>query len=110
MTPVEYYEELTAYIRLLREYKPQGAWGDMSDFMYHIEPETQEWMDKHIFKVYKQIGFKKIALILGNQYIVNLSIQQTIEEDTTGAFKTACFKQETEALDWLLDSSKLVYA
>jgi len=102
MSYKEYMIELEVYIRFLQIYRPKGAWGNLEHFGYTIAPKTQEWINKHVFSVYAYIGFTKIALLSSKNFIPNLSIEQTMECDTTGAFVTKYFTTEKEAKSWLL--------
>lgn len=105
MSQKEYLSELRTYIRFLQLYRPKGALGDMVNFKYIIAPETQQWINENLFSVYSGIGFKKIALLLSSHYIPRLSIEQTMEEDTTHAFITQYFDNEQEAKAWLLSAN-----
>ncbi|OJJ22383.1 hypothetical protein BKI52_06790 [marine bacterium AO1-C] len=102
MTAEEYLLHLQDFIKIIRKYRPKRILGDMADFNFVIPPELQEWIDQHLFSVYAEIGFEKIAILLSTQYITNLSIQQTMEEDSTLAFKSEYFEDTEAAKEWLM--------
>lgn len=104
MSQQEYMHELEIYISFLKIYHPKGAWGNMVNFRYAIAPDTQEWINEHIFSLYATLGFAKLALLSSKDYISNLSLEQTMECDTTNAFVTKFFTNEKEAKYWLLSS------
>ena len=104
MSREEYITELQVYLQFLHKYQPKGALGNMMDFKYVIDPNTQEWMNKHIFSVYAQIGFTKMALLPSEDFVPNLSIKQTMEGDTTKAFNTKYFTDKEKARNWLLST------
>jgi hypothetical protein len=102
MTSEEYVNELKIFIDLVKEHKPKKVLGDMIDFGFSITPEIQEWVNANLFQVYKEINFKKIAILLSKGFIESLSIEQTMEEDTTNSFETSYFNDEETALRWLI--------
>lgn len=102
MSSEEYVDELKVFIRLVKEYKPKRVLGDMVNFKFTIIPETQEWVNENLFAVYKEIDFKKIAILLGSGLFESISIKQTMEEETTNSFQTAYFDDKDKAKDWLL--------
>ncbi|HAS46587.1 MAG TPA: hypothetical protein DCS93_39255 [Microscillaceae bacterium] len=104
MQSAEYIESLRDFIKLIYQHTPKFILGDMVDFQFIITPDIQQWIDENLFKVYEEIGFKKIALLLSKEYVPKLSIQQTMEEDSTDSFKTRYFDNSEEALTWLLAS------
>jgi len=101
MQPAEYIDSLKDFIKLIYQHTPKFILGDMVDFQFIITPDIQEWIDGNLFKAYEEIGFKKIALLLSKEYVPKLSIQQTMEEDSTDSFKTRYFDNQNEALGWL---------
>ena len=102
MTPEEYIAELQVYLQFLNLYRPNGAWGNMTDFRFIIDPDIQKWVNHNVFSAYAQIGFTKMALLPSEDFVPNLSIKQMMECDTTEAFKIEYFTQEKKARDWLL--------
>ncbi len=101
MTAEEYLEELKSFIDLVKKHRPKKVLGDMINFGFVITPDIQEWVNKHLFEVYWEIGFKKIAILLAKSFFEQVSIQQTMEEDTT-SFQTRYYEDEKSALEWLL--------
>ena len=102
MQPTEYIQLLEDFIQLTYQHCPRLMLGDMMDFQFIITPDIQEWIDQNLFKVYKEVGFKKMTLLLSKEYVPKLSIQQAMDEDTTNAFKTQYFDDQEKALAWLL--------
>ena len=102
MTTDEYRQLLEDYINIIRKYRPKRILGDMVDFNFVISPELQEWIDQHVFTAYAEIGFEKIAILLSTQYITNLSIQQTMEENNMSTFESEYFNDTDAARAWLL--------
>lgn len=101
MSSEAYIDELKTFITLLKEYKPLRVLGHMVDFQFAITPDIQEWVTHHLFPVYQEIGFQKIAILLSKEFVAALSIEQTMEE-SNNSFKSAYFHDETQAMQWLL--------
>ncbi|MCU0393708.1 MAG: hypothetical protein MUE81_21560 [Thermoflexibacter sp.] len=75
---------------------------DTTNFRYSIVPEVQEWIANHIFPQWVEIKVAKVAIMVSSELIPQLSIEQTIEEETSGTFKTFYFDKREKAIDWLL--------
>jgi len=104
MLEEEYIAELQTFISLVKEYKPKRVLGHMVDFKFTITPKIQEWINENLFAVYREIDFEKIAILLSIDIFGSVSIQQTMEEETTEAFQTSYFDSEEEAMNWLLEA------
>ena len=76
-----YRQELTNYFECVKEYKPKFVLMDAVEANYVITIETQKWLVDTFFHIYKEIGFKKMAILLPEDIIANLSIEQTIDEN-----------------------------
>lgn len=107
MYPKDYINELKVFIKLVKEYRPKKVLGDMVDFFFTITPEIQEWITENLFTVYDEIGFEKIAILMSNEFIANLSIEQTMDEGNKSSFQTAYFDDEQEAKNWLLSTQEI---
>jgi hypothetical protein len=101
MTKEQYIDELKTFITLVKSYRPKKVFGDMSNFMFTISPDVQEWVNENLFPVYASIGFKKIAIMLSSDLFAHISIQQTMDEDSTSSFETRYFDNQAEAYQWL---------
>ncbi len=84
----------------IAQYKPKGFIGETREFLYVIAPEAQEWYAQNISNV---LGThtKKIAMIISEDFIAQLSVEQTIEEDQQSGWTTRYFTQESDALQWI---------
>lgn len=85
----------------LAEYKPQGMIGETRRFYFTIDPEDQRWYADNIGD---QVGrhTPKVAMIVSSEMIAQMSIEQTIEEDTTSGFTTRYFDNFDEARVWIV--------
>ncbi len=83
----------------IREYKPKGFVGNAKNFLFSIHPSLQQWYGANIEGVFGN-GTNKIAMVMSNNFIEQLSIEQTIEEDKTTGVLTKYFDDESSAIKW----------
>ncbi len=98
MSKVEYIDDLEEFIKIVRKYQAKRVFGEMVDFKFTITPDIQEWIDQNLFKVYREVNFEKIAIMLSKDFFSQLSIQQTLEGRTEASFQTKYFDNKAEAL------------
>jgi hypothetical protein len=85
--------------KAVREKLPKGFMGDTRNFGFTIPPETQEWYGTNIKDTFSNTP--KIAMLMSSEFISQLSIEQTIEEDKNTGVTTRYFDDENQALQWL---------
>jgi len=101
MTDADFRENIQEGVwKNIEHYKPIGFIGDTRQFLFIIAPELQEWYGANISSVFGRYT-KKIAMIMSQDFISQLSVEQTIEEDNQSGFVTKYVSSETEALIWL---------
>ncbi len=105
MTADGYIDELKTFIQLIEEHKPIKVLGDMIDFKFMITPDIQAWVAEHLFTVYEEIGFQKIAILLSEEFIAGLSIEQTMDEGNQNSFQTSYFDNAEDAMKWLQEEA-----
>jgi hypothetical protein len=92
------------FAKVLEKYKPQTILTDSSKATYTIMPELQEQMNQLTAPVYQKIGLKKMAVILSQADLyAQVSIHQTIEENTSAQYEMQLFDNSLEAEKWLLN-------
>lgn len=97
-----YRQELTNYFECVKEHQPKCVLIDAVDANYAITVETQKWIVDTFFPIYKEIGLKKMGILLPEEIISNLSIEQTMEENKDpNMMQTRYFNEKKEALEWL---------
>lgn len=79
---------------------------DNRENFFTLSPELQSWHANNIaFKIpeySKDPQNIKIALVVSSDFISQLSIEQTMEEDQTMEDTTKYFDSKEEAMEWLL--------
>ena len=88
-------------------YTPHRFFLDNRLNFFVISPELQEWHAKNIStKVVESLpnpGLLRVAIIVSEDFISQLSIEQTIEEYTSTNEFTKYFQDEVQAREWLLN-------
>ena len=101
-------KELMSKIELVKHYKPRIHLIDSREFKYIINPEEQTWVSENIFPGYAQNGVRQLAFLVSEDFIAQLSISQSVEEDKTAAFRVKYFSDIAEAKGWLLEMNAKV--
>lgn len=96
-----YRQELSNYFECVKEHQPKCVLIDAVAANYAITVETQKWIVDSFFPIYKEIGLKKMAILLPEEIISNLSIEQTMDENKDpNLMQTMYFNDEKDALEW----------
>lgn len=81
--------------------------GNTKNFAFSIPPDLQNWTSGTFTSRLMKAGMQKMALVIPNEYSSNLSVQQTMNKIENVAFgkkfQTRYFKNEEDALKWLLE-------
>ncbi|TAF65574.1 MAG: hypothetical protein EAZ55_08420 [Cytophagales bacterium] len=83
----------------LLKYKPKALLADTRQFLFPIAPEDQEWYAENIPNF--GIDTQKVAMLISEGLVEQLSIEQTIEEDQKSGSLTGYFDDENKALAWI---------
>ncbi len=79
MTDDDYKKEMRNYLYFVSNYNFKFSLIDTRLFNYIITPEIQEWVDKKISIITKNI-VKKIIFVVPKDIFSHMSIEQTMEE------------------------------
>lgn len=101
MSSDEYKSEMLKYVKALKEYHPEQVLINAQNTRYIISPELQEWANENVIKVAISCGLKRTAILVSEDYISQLSIEQTFDEDTRQIVKRKFFDDENAAIAWL---------
>ena len=103
MTAEIFKRELLKETELIEKYKPKFILMDTFDFGFGIAPDIQTWIDKEVYPKWAKSGIKKIALLMSQEIIAQLSIEQAIDENSSKEMISKFFETEQLALVWLKD-------
>lgn len=101
MVDEKFQEEILGWVELVEKYKPKFLIADTSNFGYAVGIEMQEWTNTQVFPRLIAAGVKKFAIVESKEMLAQLSLEQTMEEEDTGAFMHKFFSSIDEAKEWL---------
>ncbi len=102
MTEEEYKQEFLNYLDIILRLRPKRLLADTKDMFMPISPELQEWTNQTIFPPALEMGLNKVAFVISQELIAQLSIEQTMEESEGSKFITRYFDNKDEAKQWIL--------
>lgn len=80
---------LLELVKFIEKYKPKGFLVDSRAYHVVMSIEFQAWHDQIIIPSYIKSGIKNIVFIVNEEeMVVNLSLEQTFEEEEAMAIKT----------------------
>lgn len=74
---------------------------DTQNMAYPIEPEMQQWSKEEIMDKLLQTKFRKVAYIVSQDFLSQVSIEQTVNEDTSNRMVAQYFDNAKDAREWL---------
>lgn len=89
------------YLKTSQEKKVRLIEIDTRNMRFAIYPALQAWVAENIVVPMVGNGAQKLAIIVSEDLIVQLSIEQTMEE-TESIFQTRYFSNQESARKWLL--------
>jgi len=101
MVDQDFKDEMEAELKYVEKHKVTKYLIDTLNFRFVINPELQEWTDKHVNKKLDELGLKKLAYIVSEDFISQLSIKQTMNESEKQNYETRFFTSLEEAKSWL---------
>lgn len=96
-----FQEEILIWLDFIEQYRPIGLVADTKKFNFLISVEMQEWTNTVVFPRIIAAGVEKFALVVSEDIITQLALEQTMDEEKTGAFVSKYFENEADALKWL---------
>jgi len=102
MTPELIKDEYKRRFALIERYNPTRLLNNTHNFYYRIPPDCQEWISNNVLDKYHQYGVQKIAYIISDDIIAQISIEQLIQEKPDREYEIRYFDSREEALDWLV--------
>ncbi len=88
------------YVEYAQTYTIEFALVDTINFQFAIRPELQEWVANTILPNLIGAGWRKIAFLMSDDFVAQLSVEQTMEERDL-PFDVKYFSDKAKALNWL---------
>lgn len=96
----EYKALILQWASTVQDKKPKGVLVDTRQHSVIIHPEMQTWFVEKVFPKYKLSGIGKLAFIACEDFISQLSVEQTMKEENELPFETQYFADEIEGFVW----------
>jgi len=101
MKEQDYKDIMNEIVKQVEHNSLKHLMSDARLFAYAIAPSLQEWTNENFFAKLLDLKLRKYAILLTTDFIAQLSIEQTIEEDKGQALPIQYFDDELKAKEWL---------
>jgi len=108
MTHEEYISVFTEIGRLFKEHQVKKWLGNTTNFRMAVTQEIQDWTATTLTPILLEAGLLKMALLVPEELIANLSVQQSVDEmevANSEIFVTRYFDNKNAAKEWLLSNN-----
>ena len=98
-----YRQVMREHAQLLKEKNPAFILEDTRNFHFIINPELRSWLQDYMKEEMKEMEILRTAILSGDDFFVQLSIEQVIPDDVDRNVikELRYFEEEEEALLWL---------
>jgi len=97
----EFKSELMNFIQVFDIYKVKKTLWNLKNFEMPIPTQLQKWIDEEINSKEIEMGVKKEAFVMPDDFISQMSVEKTMEETYGKKIVKDYFKSRDEALFWL---------
>ena len=104
MTSEGIKDAMNALCMIFENHHASAFLSNAKDFYFRISPPMQKWIDDTVAPVAIKNGMKKIARVLSDDFISQLSLEQFVEEQRTASVRNKFFKTLDEARLWIATS------
>lgn len=101
MTEDEYHAQNGAILEFTKEHSITKHLLDARDFNFPITAEIQERVKERFFAKIIALGEQKVAFLVPEDIFAQVSLEQVMEEETTGTLTTRYFDDFDDAKAWL---------
>jgi len=91
------------YLELIKEHNLTAFFIDTRKFYYTISLEIQGWVGENILSKLPELGVKRLAFLMSEEFIAQLSIEQTMENLGENC-QMRYFDDKEEALIWVAEA------
>ena len=94
--------EIIIGAELIKKHLPKRIIVQTENLKYLINPDIQKDINKILYDAYKIANVKKLAFIVSENIITQMSIEQTVSESKfINFFETKYFKNIESAMNWI---------
>lgn len=102
----DYQRELLSMMHFIHQIKPALVIANTQQSTFVVHLEMQEWLIEHVIAAAARAGMKKLALIVSQDFITQISIEQSIEDTAEKPFITQYFDSVEKGRNWLMSFVK----
>lgn len=103
MSDDDFKNEMEKELEYVQKFNIENYLIDTLNFRFIINPDLQAWADTYINTKLDKLGLKKLAYVVSQDYIAQLSITQTMGESVKQNYQTHFFASFEEAETWLAE-------
>ncbi len=92
-------------VKLVDEHQPSRMLADTQTYFFTINEELQEWSKVNIFEAFARAGVRKLALVMSEEIIAQMSLEQFVDKYEGREITNAYFKTLEEAKNWLTETA-----
>ncbi|MBN2893529.1 MAG: hypothetical protein JXL97_16780 [Bacteroidales bacterium] len=97
-----FFQEVKIGADLISKYLPKKIIVQTQNLEYPISPKLQIQINKILYKSYEEAVISKLAFVMPEDIVEQMSIEQTVQvSETKNFFKTEYFKNLTDAYAWI---------
>ena len=101
MSDQDFKNEMEKELEYVEKFQIKHYLIDTLNFRFIINPDLQSWADTYVNTKLDELGLKKLAYVVSQDYIAHLSITQTMSESVKQNYQTNFFASLEEAEAWL---------
>ncbi len=98
----ECQQELLNYLDAVCKHRPRRVIWDVRTMFFTYTPKMQDWIDQRLFTPSFDAGLRWVAFVVGDDFFVELSTKQAMNENKGRVFISQYFDSKETAKSWLL--------
>ncbi len=99
----EYKRLMLKWAEEIEFYKPAYQLVNYMNFRRPIPTHLRQWVNENLIDPAFNTGIKKLAFIISQDFYVQVSLEQIMQEKEGKKFKLKYFDNETDAENWLFE-------
>ncbi len=100
MRDSDYQRLFLKYYEAVEKLKPTYILINAADAQYAIPVDTQRWVNQQVYPLYEKLGVKKMAIVMSEYFVAQLSFEQVAEEIEVPGMEVEYFISQKKAMQW----------
>jgi len=93
-------KSMLIYVNFLKSHKPKQSLWILEKFYFKIQQSLRNWVEENVNVIALKLGVKKVAFVVSNDLLVQLSVINSFEENES-VYSPQHFSTKKDAEDWL---------